>query len=68
MTFQNQPIEDSHDDATTEAKVAGIVEQMRHDVAQGNVSDVADALRQRFVDSRITVTDDRFDEIVTEIS
>lgn len=68
MTFQNQPIEDGHDDATIEAKVAGIVEQMRHDVAQGNVSDVADALRQRFVDSRITVDDDRFDEIVSEIS
>lgn len=68
MTFQNQPIEEGHDDATTEAKVAGIVEQMRHDVALGNVSDVADALRQRFADSRITVNDDRFDEIVTEIS
>lgn len=68
MTFQNQPIEEGHDDATTEAKVAGIVEQMRHDVALGNVSDVADALRQRFADSRITVDDDRFDEIVTEIS
>lgn len=68
MTFQNQPIEEGHDDATTEAKVAGIVEQMRHDVALGNVSGVADALRQRFADSRITVDDDRFDEIVTEIS
>lgn len=68
MTFQNQPIEEGHDDATTEAKVAGIVEQMRHDVALGNVSDVGDALRQRFADSRITVDDDRFDEIVTEIS
>lgn len=67
MTIQNQPIEDGHDDATVAAKIEGIVEQTKQDVAQGNVSDLPDALRQRFTDSRIEVDDDQFEAILKEL-
>jgi hypothetical protein len=60
--------ESGHNTATTDEKIAGIVEQMRGDIGQGNVSDIPDALRQRLADADITVTESEFEAILGQIS
>ena len=60
--------ESGHNTATPDEKIAGIVEQMRGDIGQGNVSDIPDALRQRLADAKITVTESEFDAILGQIS
>jgi len=62
------PIEDGHADATPNDKLDGIVEQMLGDVQQGNVSNVADALRQRLDDTGVVVSEAEFDAIVAQLN
>jgi hypothetical protein len=54
--------------ASDEDKIDGIIEQTRGDIGQGNVSDVADALRQRLADADITVSDDEFEGLLARLS
>ena len=63
----NTPVEDGHDEATEAAKINGIVEQMKGDLRAGHVDDTEVMLRQRFVDSGITVTDEQVDEILARL-
>lgn len=61
------PIQDGHDAATDDQKIAGIVEQMRADLSQGNVADVRDVLTQRFGDAEIELSDAQFERITAEL-
>lgn len=56
-----------HNTASNDEKVAGIVEQMRGDISQGNITDVADALRQRLADADVTVSDDEFEKLLASL-
>ncbi|CAN5297368.1 hypothetical protein BH09ACT5_BH09ACT5_22100 [soil metagenome] len=59
--------EHGHNTATPGEKVDGIVEQMRGDVAQGNVSDIRDALRQRLADAQIALDEAEFEEVLAAV-
>lgn len=63
MTME-QPIEDGHDDATDTARIEGIIEQTRGDVALNHADDFYAVLRQRLSDAGIDVSDDELDRIV----
>lgn len=60
--------EHGHNTATPSEKLDGIVEQMRGDIGQGNVSDVTDALRQRLADANLEVSEDEFRSILARLS
>ena len=67
MDDQGTPIEDGSDDASKSEKLAGLVEQMRQDVAAGNVTDVEDALRQRLDDTGIDLDEQEFAALLASI-
>ncbi len=48
------------DSATDDDKIEGIIAQTRGDISQGSVSDVAEALQQRFLDSQLELSLERF--------
>ena len=60
--------EDRHNEASPTDKLEGIIEQMRADIAQGNVTDVADALRQRLDDTGVTLDARAFAALVAQLS
>ncbi len=61
------PIEDGAEDASVNAKLDGLVEQMREDVKAGNVHDIAAVLRTRLDDAEIPVDEDRFAELLRRV-
>lgn len=67
MDEQATPIEDGSDDASKSEKLAGLVDQMRQDVAAGNVTDVEDALRQRLDDTSIDLDEQEFAALLASI-
>ena len=67
MDDQGTPIEDGSDDASKSEKLAGLVEQMRQDVAAGNVTDVEDALRQRLDDAGLELDESEFAALLAEV-
>ena len=64
---QDTPVEDGHDDASNADKLAGLVEQMRQDVAMGNVTDVEDALRQRLDDTGLDLDEQEFAALLASV-
>jgi hypothetical protein len=64
---QDAPIEDGHDDASDAEKIAGLAEQMRQDVAAGNVTDVEDALRQRLDDAGLELGEEEFAALLASV-
>jgi len=60
--------EDRHNEASPNDKLDGIIEQMRADIEQGNVTDIADALRQRLDDTGVTVDARAFAALVAQLS
>ena len=67
MSEQTEPIESGHDDASNGDKIAGILEQTKGDISQGNVSDVADALRQRLDDAGLEVGGAEFAALLAQL-
>ena len=67
MNEQDTPIEDGHDDASQRDKLDGLIEQMRQDVALGNVTDIDDAVRQRLTDSGIDLDEQEFATLVASV-
>ena len=67
MDDQGTPIEDGSDDASKSEKLNGLVEQMRQDVAAGNVTDVEDALRQRLDDAGIDLDAQEYAALLASI-
>ena len=68
MTTQDSPIQDGHDDAAEEQKIAGIVAQARADHLLGTTQDAATMLQQRLIQAGIEVDRDRFDELVATVT
>ena len=67
MDTPTEPIEDGYDDADVGEKIAGILEQTRQDLAQQQLDDVDDVLRQRLADAGITVTADEFAKLAAQL-
>jgi len=63
-----EPVQSGHDAATDDDKIEGIIAQTRGDLSQGNVSDVDDALRQRFLDAGLEVSPARFARALAAVS
>lgn len=64
---QDNPIEDGAGDAHESERVAGIITQVRGDIAIGNEGDVEQLLRERLRDAQITVNDARFAELLAAV-
>ena len=67
MTIQNTPIEDGHDDASNEDRLAGLVAQVRADYLLGTTDDAAGMLRTRLRDAGIELDDAKFDALVATV-
>lgn len=65
MSIQNEPIDGGN--ASDEDKIAGIIEQTRGDIAQGNVGDAGDVLAQRLADAGIEVSPEEFQKLVAQL-
>jgi hypothetical protein len=65
---QDEPVEEGHDDATAEDRIAGIVEQTRADIGSGHVADARDTLGQRLHEAEIWVTEDEFEAILARVT
>ena len=62
------PADDRQQQASPDDKLDGIIEQMRGDIAQGNVTDVAEALRQRLDDTGVDLSGPAFAALVAQLS
>ncbi|TBN57896.1 hypothetical protein EYE40_11100 [Glaciihabitans arcticus] len=62
----NEPVQDGSNESLTSAQIDGIVEQTRGDLAAGHVTDLVEALRQRFTDAGISVTEAQLHSIAGE--
>jgi hypothetical protein len=68
MTTQNTPIEDGHDDASDDSRLAGLVAQVRADYLLGTSTDAAGMLRTRLRDAGIELDDAEFDGLVARVT
>jgi hypothetical protein len=64
----DEPIEDGSNEAANVDRVEGIVAQTRADAAAGHVSNVTEALRQRFGDAGIAVSAEQLEQLSREAS
>ncbi|MBG6239252.1 hypothetical protein IWX78_002231 [Mycetocola sp. CAN_C7] len=64
---QNAPVEDQHPQPI-EDKVAGILVQEEADLGGHDQAEILDALRQRFVDAGIAISEDELIEQSTRIA
>jgi hypothetical protein len=67
MEDTTAPGEHRHD-APVNDKLDGLVDQMRADISQGHVDDVAEVLHQRLADAGIDLSDDEFDQLLSRLS
>ena len=65
--LQNEPVEAGSTDATEDEKIAGIMQQVRQDVAAGADDPIA-LLQRRLSDSGIFVSADRFDGLAEDLT
>ena len=63
-----EPVQSGYDAATNNEKIQGIIAQTRADIDQGNVTDIADALRQRFADTGLVLTDADFERVLASVN
>jgi hypothetical protein len=64
---QDEPIMDGSSDAAEDAKVAGIVEQVRADLKFGDSADTEPLLTQRLEEAGIELPPDEISRLVAEI-
>ena len=67
MTTQDSPIEAGHDDASDDARLAGLVQQVRADYLAGGTKDATLMLRTRLRDAGIELDDSSFDALVAQV-
>lgn len=65
---QTEPIEDGSGDASREARIDGIVEQVRQDLVLGHADGAHSVLRERLENALISVNDDEFAALVERLS
>jgi hypothetical protein len=66
--FQNEPVEDGTNDATSRERLAGIVAQVRADLSLGHSHDARDLLSQRLTDAGIELSPDDFAAVVADLT
>lgn len=59
MTTQDGPVQDGASEATDDARLTGIVEQIRADFLSGTAPDPAEMLATRLADAGMTLTPDQ---------
>jgi hypothetical protein len=64
----HDPVEEGALEATDDERIAGIVEQVRADLAIGTQSDAAGLLRQRLDDAAVVVTEDQFARLLAQVN
>lgn len=67
MDTQDEPIEDGHDEASIDDKIAGIAEQLRGDVEVGHVDDLPVMARQRLEEAHLPTDDATVDAVVAAV-
>lgn len=67
MDTQDEPIEDGHDEASVDDKIAGVAEQMRGDADVGHVDDLRSMARQRLEEAHLPADDATVDAIVASV-
>jgi len=68
MSTQDSPIEAGHDDASDEARLIGLVQQVRADHLLGGTTDPVLMLRTRLRDAGIELDDAHFDALVAQVT
>jgi len=63
----NEPVEAGHNEADNASRIDGIVAQTKADLGSGHVSDLREALRQRFEDASIAVSDEQLDQLTAGV-
>ena len=67
MDTQEAPIEDGHDEATSNEKVDGVAQQMRGDDQLGHVDDLRSMAKQRLAEAGLPVDDTTVDAVVDAV-
>jgi len=67
MDTQDAPIEDGHDEATIDDKIAGIAEQMRGDADLGHVDHLRAMARQRLEEAHLPADESTVDAVVRAV-
>lgn len=67
MDTQDAPIEDGHDEATIDEKIAGIAEQMRGDADLGHVDRLRSMARQRLEEAHLPADESTVDAVVRSV-
>jgi hypothetical protein len=60
-------VEDGAREATDEERLAGILDQVRGDVALGHEGDAVQLLRQRLDDTGVVVSDEQFEALLLQV-
>jgi hypothetical protein len=67
MDTQDAPIEDGHDEATDDQRLDGVIQQVRGDVALGNVDNVREMVRQRLAEAGMPATENDVDAVMSAV-
>jgi hypothetical protein len=67
MDTQDAPIEDGHDEATDDQRLEGVIQQVRGDVALGNVDDVRAMVRQRLSEAGLDASESDVDAVMSAV-
>lgn len=65
---QDEPVEDGATEASGEAKLRGLLQQVRDDVRLGHADDAATMLRDRLSDAGFRVDDAVFERLLAEVT
>lgn len=64
MDTQDSPIEEGHDEAGIDDKIAGVAEQMRGDADVGHVDDLRSMARQRLEEAHLPADESTVDAVL----
>ncbi len=67
MDTQDAPIEDGSNEAGTDAKIAGVAQQMRGDAELGHVDELRSMARQRLEEASLPTDDATVDRVVAAV-
>ena len=64
---RDEPVESGHDEATDGQKLDGVIQQVRGDIALGNVDDVRTMVQQRLDEAGLPATPNDVDAVVSAV-
>lgn len=65
--LQTEPVEAGHDEATNEAKLEGVIEQVRGDLLLGHVDDARRMVRDRLADAGLGADESDVDAVLSAV-